>query len=790
MRILQVVTLVDERRSYGGPLTVAVGHCEELRRRGHQPTLLAGWQGHGSPPHEVEGVPAHLFPVRALVPGRRYATLWSADLSRWLNAHAAEFDVAHVHLARDLVPLTATSILRRRRVPYVVQTHGMIRPDLRRSAQIIDAALTRPALRDARSVFSLTPHEDRDLQAVLGKGASPIRLPNGVRADIQTTRLTPNSPPDGANSPTAVDVLFLARLHPRKNVLTFARAAETLLRDGLNASFSVVGPDDGDLSALRSFIATRPTLAGRLRYEGALTHASALERLRSADLYVLPSVDEPYPMSILEALAAGVPVVCTQTCGLATSIAESASGLVVDDSVDKLAEALRVLVARRDYRSQLAANAQAAALDLFTMDRVVDQLELTYQSALTPKAASTRKSLLWVTNLATPYRAPLWRELAKETDLTVALLAETEPNRHWSLDLTQDDFALEQLHARVLHSSDSLTLYAPSRRLQHLVSRRPSTLIVDGWESPAFQAATLWAKVLRIPVVASYRSTERTHRYPRGFLAHVRRQFFRLVDSVVTAGPDSRAAVLAMGVMPDRVSVGFNTVDVNVFSRASPEPRLPTSRSSGHHFLYVGQLIDRKNVDGLIRAFAAARNPQDALLIVGTGPNMEILIGLTHSLDLNDKVRFAGHLDGTELVDAYAASDTLVLPSTQEVWGLVVNEALVAGLHVVVTDSCGVAPSVQGMPAVWICSPTQKGLAEAMGQSRSAWKGPILNHPIREHTPRALAKIILTAADQASSKRESVIKKIRDRRTFSTGAACIERLFSLMCNHSKSENVG
>ena len=61
MRILHVVTLVDDKSSYGGPLTVAVNQCQELRRRGHDAQILAGWRGKGNPPDEVEGVPAHLF---------------------------------------------------------------------------------------------------------------------------------------------------------------------------------------------------------------------------------------------------------------------------------------------------------------------------------------------------------------------------------------------------------------------------------------------------------------------------------------------------------------------------------------------------------------------------------------------------------------------------------------------------------------------------------------------------------------------------------------------------------
>src|SRR4051812_45446721 len=135
MRILHVVTLVDDRSSYGGPLTVAVNQCRELRRLGHDARILAGWAGLGNPPIELEGVPAHLFRVRSVVPGMRFSGLLSLSMLTWLHRNATTFDVAHLHAARDLVPLAAGTLLRKAGVPYATQTHGMVLPDRRASAR-------------------------------------------------------------------------------------------------------------------------------------------------------------------------------------------------------------------------------------------------------------------------------------------------------------------------------------------------------------------------------------------------------------------------------------------------------------------------------------------------------------------------------------------------------------------------------------------------------------------------------------------------------------------------------
>ena len=274
LKILHLLTLVDDDSSYGGPVTVAIGQCRELNRQGHHAEILAGWREHRAPPTELESVPAHLFRVQRALPSPRFSGLLSRGLVRWLHAHAQDFDVVHIHLARDLIPLVAARYLSARRRPFVVQTHGMIIADPRRSIIALDRVLTIGALKAAAHRLVLTEVEADAVREVAGPGAEVTLLPNGVR------------PPEGliAHEPADPDVLFLARLHPRKRVMDFAQAAAELIQEGSPARFSVVGPDDGDLPALLAFTAARPALEGRLVYEGSLPHRAALERIAARKL--------------------------------------------------------------------------------------------------------------------------------------------------------------------------------------------------------------------------------------------------------------------------------------------------------------------------------------------------------------------------------------------------------------------------------------------------------------------------------------------------------------------------
>ena len=482
MRILHVVTLVDEQTSYGGAVTVAVNQCIELRRRGHDARIAAGWRGTGTPPTQLEGVPVHLFRARAVAPGMGFSALFSSSLVRWVSDHATSFDVVHLHLARDLVPLSVAAVLQRARVPYLVQTHGALRPDRGLRIRMVDQRMTRRTLRSARHTFVLTPDE-RDAVARIAGTADGISL---LRSGI----VLPDRVPVTSAGGTA-DVLFLGRLQPGRRVMAFAAAAERLVADGVDATFSVVGPDGGDLKTLRRFLADRPALAGRLRYEGALPHDRVADRLRRADLYVLPSVEDQHaPMSLLEAMAAGVASICTTECGLAGTLAREGATLVANPSDDAIYGAMRRLLVDRSARARISAAAAATAASVFSMAAVAEVLEEEYAGTGAVGDAPADQ-LLWITGTIDEERITVWDALRTGADLTLAVL-----------DADRDDGRAASL-IRKGHRVVSVSGRGPAglRTVRGLVRSRPDVVVVDGGRTALRRAVVRWARRAGVHVV-------------------------------------------------------------------------------------------------------------------------------------------------------------------------------------------------------------------------------------------------------------------------------------------------
>lgn len=364
MKICQIVAYVSRDGAYGGPTTVAFAQCHALSQI-HHVTLAAGSDqasaSEGSAPYNTRF-------KRAYKPLRSFGSLVSPSLVYWLARNARTFDVVHIHLARDFLVMPAALICRLMRVPYVVQTHGMINPARGFVDKLYDLAFTRAVLRGASRLFYLTSVESANLTAMRG----PDRLQELRNAVPVPADVKPRS-----TAPSPFSVLFCSRLHKRKRPELFVAAAHELdRRDPGHYRFRVVGPDGGELQIIQDASMSFPD--ANFSYEGAVAPAEVFSVLEKADVLVLPSIDEPFAMIILEALASGVPVVIDETCGLAPLVSGRPGVRVVNSTTDSLADAV---VSIRSTYLQDSQEARQIVAENFSLDALGKQLQAVYKEA-------------------------------------------------------------------------------------------------------------------------------------------------------------------------------------------------------------------------------------------------------------------------------------------------------------------------------------------------------------------------------------------------------------------------
>ncbi|PYY38973.1 glycosyltransferase [Curtobacterium sp. MCPF17_046] len=370
MRVLHVVSLISSDGAFGGPTRVCQNQSQALQADGHQVTVVAGAAGGDvSPPAIVDGVRTLLFRTRR-VPGMGFAGMFAPGMVRWLLDHRTDFDVAHVHLARDLVTLPAVMTLLRSGIPVVVQPHGMIIPSRKLLALPVDGWGTRPALRRASAVLALNERECDDLKHVARDLPQPVVLPNGVPEQEVLDR-----PP----VTDSTEVLYLARLHARKRPLYFVEAAKRLQDRFPSTRFALVGPDEGEAPAVQRAIGNRTSTVA---WEGPINPARTMDRMAQCDIYVLSAVDEPFGMTVLEAMSLGKPVVVTESCGLAAAVRRHEAGIVSRDDPDGLAQAIAELLADPAKRARMGEHGRKAVRTEFGMPAVAARLGDVYREAV------------------------------------------------------------------------------------------------------------------------------------------------------------------------------------------------------------------------------------------------------------------------------------------------------------------------------------------------------------------------------------------------------------------------
>ncbi|MFF0729689.1 glycosyltransferase [Streptomyces sp. NPDC004134] len=371
MRVLHVVTLHTPTNDFGGPTRVALNLSKGLRARGVDSRIATLGDGFDGPlPGDIDGVPTFMYQAKHVLPRFEVSGITSPALLARARRLVRSADVVHVHLMRDLITLPFALIAQQAGVPVVLQTHGMIDPTEKPVARAVDVLGLRRALRKADATLYLTEFEHGEIQAVVPDTPlnRPRRLVNGVLP--QERRLARTSGP-----PT---VTYVARVQERKRPEDFIRAIPVVLAKHPDARFVLAGPDTGALAEPMMRLAAELGVADSVSYVGSLTPDEVLAQHRTSDVYVLPSVVEPFPVSVLEAMSVGVPVVITRTCGLGPDVAEAGAGRVLDSRADTdngplVGQAILELLdpAANEEASQAA---WQLINDRFAIDGVVDPL--------------------------------------------------------------------------------------------------------------------------------------------------------------------------------------------------------------------------------------------------------------------------------------------------------------------------------------------------------------------------------------------------------------------------------
>jgi glycosyltransferase involved in cell wall biosynthesis len=230
----------------------------------------------------------------------------------------------------------------------------------------------------------------------------------------------------------------------------------------------------------------------------------------------------------------------------------------------------------------------------------------------------------------------------------------------------------------------------------------PDVVAIPGWSASGALAALRWCCRSSTPAVLMSETT--AHDFSRSWWRELPKgRVVRLASAALVGGRAHQAYLERLGVPTDRIFQGYDVVKNNHFAegarrvRQDPEAwrsRLNLPRS---YFLDACRFVRKKNLSRLVEGFAryreAVSDPWD-LVLLGDGPERDRVEEAIEAVGIEEAVHLPGFKQYDELPIYYGLAGAFVHASTTEQWGLVVNEAMAAGLPVLVSDRCGCAPDL------------------------------------------------------------------------------------------------
>jgi glycosyltransferase involved in cell wall biosynthesis len=312
-----------------------------------------------------------------------------------------------------------------------------------------------------------------------------------------------------------------------------------------------------------------------------------------------------------------------------------------------------------------------------------------------------KRRLVILTEIISPYRIPVFNALARrdDLDLHVIFLAETDrTQREWRVYKDEIRFSYQVLPSwrRRLGKHHWLLNWGVGAALKKAA---PDVVLCGGYNYLASWVALAWARRRRIPFLLWVESTPQDHRSGRALVEALKTRFLRCCQAFVVPGQSSSEYLGCYGINPQSIWVAPNAVDNDFFAKYSDDAR---QEDAVHRqrlglppqfFLFAGRIVTGKGVFDLLQAYSdlpAEVRSRWGLVFAGSGPELSRLQRHASSVSPGT-VHFAGFTQREELAKHYGLAGAFVLPTHSDPWGLVVNEAMAAGLPVVVSFVAGCA---------------------------------------------------------------------------------------------------
>ncbi|MBP5312178.1 MAG: glycosyltransferase family 4 protein [Clostridia bacterium] len=527
----------------------------------------------------------------------------------------------------------------------------------------------RKLLSGASAVYFISDH-DRDFYVLTGTRTRTVR--NSV-PDVFFDKVPKQKCCEALGLPQTdgFRILYLGGCDPIKGAAVIAECSKLLPE---NIEIVACGSEKTELEKLFGGAACKVSCIG------------VCNDMRSAygacDAAVIPIVKAHQARPLFEAGAAGLPVIISDFPEISEYVDGGENALTVTPgNARELCGAVLRLCREPELRDKIALANYERALRNHSNSAV-------HELIAEELARLTGPSVLYVTNIPSPYRVDFFSEMNKKVNVTALFERASSKGREksWFKNSSCD---FPYVIPKGIRIGEDKALNPSVKKL--VADTRFSDIVLNGYSSPTEMLA-----------IRKLRRTGRPYtmwidggfkkEYESGSAFKIKKYFISGAAAYLSPSEISDEYLTYYGARPERiVRYPFTSIyKAELFEKPASEEEKKSLRDefglpkNGRIAVAVGSFIRRKGFLELIKA--AALCPELTVVICGGDPTDEY-VELINSRRIRN-VRFIGFLKKDRVMKLYRACDLFVLPTREDIWGLVVNEAMACGLPVITTDMC------------------------------------------------------------------------------------------------------
>ncbi len=379
MKILHVIPRLSIHD--GGPPKAVREMARTLAERGHEVSIYTTdmVSADESPPPLNAEVAEGRATIRYFPLGHPRRWIRSPELGRALAQTIPNCDIVIIHALYHYHLWAAARLCRRFKVPYIIRPLGTLDPYIYRRSRwkkrLFEWLHQNRDLRLAAALHYTTEDEQR-LAKPVSQGAPGMVVPLGIRPEE-----IGNAAHTASKLNRTTTLLHLGRLHEKKGIELLLQAIAKILPEHPELTCIIAGGPADYAQKLRALCAELG-IAKRVTFPGFLSGKAKQQILSDADLFILPSYSENFGIAVIEAMAAGLPVLLSDQVNLHADVSDADAGWVVPASVEGITQGLHTALDARQNWKTIGHNGQQLVQQHYTWSTVAAQLEDNYSSII------------------------------------------------------------------------------------------------------------------------------------------------------------------------------------------------------------------------------------------------------------------------------------------------------------------------------------------------------------------------------------------------------------------------